>query len=105
MAKVYRLNQVLSISDSELEYYKSQGYKVVGEKGTSKKEVSFARYEKLLDENKTIKTELEEVKTTLETKNDEIEKITSEKSELETELEEVKKKISVLEKKEINNHG
>lgn len=60
MAKVYRLNQVLSISDLDVEYYKSQGYKVVGEKETSKKEVSSAKYEKLLDEKKKVEAELTE---------------------------------------------
>lgn len=91
MIKIYKDNQILSINDTELEYYKSLGFKKVGEKETSEKGVSLAKYNKLMDENNKMVAELEEA-------NKKLVALTSEKETLEKSLEEANKTISKSEK-------
>lgn len=105
MVKVYKDNQVLSISENELEYYKSLGYKKVGEKEAPKNGVSSADYKKLMEEKETIATELVTVKTDLEeanktiaSKDEEIKTLTEDNNKLASDLEEANKKLEETKK-------
>ncbi len=85
MKRIIKNNIVISVPESELDYYRAQGYKVVGEKETVGETVSRADYEKL-------ETELEE-------KNAEIAELKESNSKLETELEEKNAEIAELKDK------
>ena len=72
MKRIIKNNIVISVPESELDYYRAQGYKVVGEKETVGETVSRADYEKL-------ETELEEKNAEIAELKDKV--LTSEESE------------------------
>lgn len=112
MVRMYKENQVLSVNESEVQYYKGLGYKVAGEKETSKKGVSSATYNKLIEDKTNLETELAEAKSTINAKEQEITVLQAEKDalvhanqtldedkqQLEKDLAEANKKIVELEK-------
>lgn len=112
MVRIYKENQVLSVNESEVQYYKGQGYKIVGEKETSEKGVSSSAYNKLMEDKTNLETELAEAKSTVDTKEQEITVLQAEKDalvqtnqtldedkqQLEKDLAEANKKIAELEK-------
>jgi len=112
MVRIYKENQFLSVNESEVQYYKELGYKIVGEKETSKKGVSSAAYNKLMEEKNSLEKDLIEAKGTINTKEQEITALQAEKDalvqanqildgdkkQLENDLESTNKKISELEK-------
>lgn len=58
MKKIVKNNIVISVPETELEYYKAQGYKVVGEKEVVEKTISLDNYEKLETELKEKEAEI-----------------------------------------------
>lgn len=65
MKKIVKNNIVISVPESELDYYRAQGYKVVGEKETVGETVSRTDYEKLETELEEKNAEIAELKDKL----------------------------------------
>lgn len=80
--KVEKANVVLSIDESELEYYKGLGFKKLGEKEAVEKTVSASKYEKLVEENDKNVAELEAARKEIDEKEETIKTLTAEKEDL-----------------------
>ncbi|UYG93191.1 hypothetical protein [Cytobacillus firmus] len=71
MAKVKKLNRVLTVEDSAVPSYLKAGYDEIDEKGevvkraTGGRTVSIAEYNKVLDEVESLKAENKKLKTKL----------------------------------------
>ena len=89
MKRITKNNIVISVPESELDYYRAQGYKVVGEKEAVEETVSKADYKKL--------------ETELKAKDEEIAKLKESNSKLETELKAKDEEIAKL--KDLDKKG
>lgn len=101
MAKVRKANRVVNIDESQVKSYQQRGYDVIDEDGkviknaTGGKEVSQAQYNKLLEENETLKTQV--AARTNDISTDVVDKLEKEKEELTAQVAELKDEVKSYE--------
>ncbi|MDM0721932.1 hypothetical protein ACV3VS_09950 [Clostridium perfringens] len=94
--KAIKENKVYTITESEQNFYKQQGYDIVNDEGEviergAGKSISYEEYIKLKDELDTLKDELDTLKDENYTLKQENEKLKEENKKLKAENKELKK--------------